>query len=153
MIHHVVSWTLRQDLDRDASIARIRELLTGLVGTVGSIRQLEVVENVAYPGKNQDVAVVATFDDLAGLDEYQVHPRHQAAAAEIRGMVTGGPPSTGRAEPRLQAGPLQCVSFTEQNWSPPGSGGDQFCSVDAAALPCDGRRHRYGVRRVGPRKR
>ncbi|MBA8991871.1 hypothetical protein FHW23_003149 [Curtobacterium pusillum] len=89
MIHHVVSWTLREDLDRATSVERIRELLVGLIGTVGSIRSLEVVENVAYPGKNQDVAVVATFDDLAGLDEYQVHPEHQAAAAEIRGLVTG----------------------------------------------------------------
>ena len=89
MISHVVSWTLREDLDRDESIGRIRELLVGLVGTVGSIRSLEVVENVAYPDGNQDVAVVATFDDLAGLDEYQVHPQHQAAAAEIRGLVTG----------------------------------------------------------------
>ncbi len=88
MIHHVVAWTLREDVDRDASIARVRELLTGLVGTVSSIRSLEVVENVAYPGKNQDVAVVATFDDLVGLDAYQVHPDHQAAAAEIRGLVT-----------------------------------------------------------------
>ncbi|MFK4482677.1 Dabb family protein [Curtobacterium sp. AB7] len=89
MISHVVAWTLREDLDRAATIARIRELLTGLSGTIGSIRSLEVVENVAYPEKNSDVAVVASFDDLAGLDEYQVHPDHQAAAAEIRGLVTG----------------------------------------------------------------
>lgn len=89
MIHHVVSWTVREDLDRAETAARIRELLTGLVGTIGSIRSLEVVENVAYPGKNQDVAVVATFDDLAGLDEYQFHPEHQAAAAAIRELVTG----------------------------------------------------------------
>ncbi|MEJ8285060.1 Dabb family protein [Curtobacterium citreum] len=89
MISHVVAWTLREDLDRAASIARIRELLTGLTGTIESIRSLEVVENVAYPDKNSDVAVVASFDDLAGLDEYQVHPDHQAAAAEIRGLVTG----------------------------------------------------------------
>ncbi|WP_258365929.1 MULTISPECIES: Dabb family protein [unclassified Curtobacterium] len=84
----MVSWTLREDLDRDDAVARIRELLTGLVGVIPSIRSLQVVENVAYPGKNQDVAVVAEFDDLAGLDEYQVHPDHQAAAAEIRGLVT-----------------------------------------------------------------
>lgn len=88
MIHHVVSWTLREDLDRDAGVARIRQLLTDLIAVVPSVRSLQVVENVAYPGKNQDVAVVATFDDLAGLDEYQVHPEHQAAAAEIRGLVT-----------------------------------------------------------------
>jgi len=88
MISHVVSWSLRTDLDRTESIARIRELLTGLVGIVESIRSLEVVENVAYPDKNHDVAVVASFDDIAGLDAYQVHPEHQAAAAEIRELVT-----------------------------------------------------------------
>ena len=89
MINHVVSWALRPELDRAATIEQIRTLLTGLVGVVPSIRTLRVVENVAYPDKNHDVAVVATFDDLAGLDEYQVHPQHQAAAAEIRGFVTG----------------------------------------------------------------
>lgn len=89
MIQHVVSWSLREDLDRAESIERIRSLLHGLIGVVPSIRTLQVVENVAYPDKNHDVAVVATFDDLGGLDEYQVHPDHQAAAAEIRGLVTG----------------------------------------------------------------
>ncbi|MFZ7086985.1 Dabb family protein [Curtobacterium sp. RRHDQ10] len=89
MITHVVAWTLRADLDRAESIAQIRALLEGLVGTVRSIRSIRVVENVADPGRNADVAVVAQFDDLAGLDEYQVHPEHQAAAAEIRGLVTG----------------------------------------------------------------
>jgi hypothetical protein len=89
MIHHVVSWTVREDLDRATTVARIRELLVGLVGTIDTIRSLEVVDNVAYPGKNQDVAVVATFDDVAGLDAYVVHPEHQAAAAEIRELVTG----------------------------------------------------------------
>ncbi|MCJ1713547.1 Dabb family protein [Curtobacterium sp. VKM Ac-2922] len=87
MIHHVVSWGLRPELDRADTIAQIRSLLTGLVGVVPSIRTLQVVDNVAYPDKNHDVAVVATFDDLAGLDAYQVHPEHQAAAAEIRGLV------------------------------------------------------------------
>ncbi|OIH94584.1 Dabb family protein [Curtobacterium sp. MCBA15_001] len=89
MIHHVVSWGLRPELDRTDTIDEIRSLLTGLVGVVSSIRSLEVVENVAYPDKNHDVAVVATFDDLAGLDAYQVHPEHQAAAARIRTLVTG----------------------------------------------------------------
>ena len=89
MITHVVAWTLRPDLDRTAAIDRIRELLVGLDGVVPSIRNIEVVANVAYPGQNADVAVHATFDDLAALDAYQVHPEHQAAAAHIRELVTG----------------------------------------------------------------
>jgi hypothetical protein len=88
MIKHVVIWTVKDDLDRSAAVERVRELLLGLRATVSSIRTIEVVSNAAYVGKNGDVAVVAEFDDLAGLEEYQVHPDHQAAAAEIRSMVS-----------------------------------------------------------------
>jgi hypothetical protein len=88
MIHHVVAWKLRSDVDKADGVARIRELLVALDGVVESIRSIEVVANVAYPDQNADVAVVATFDDLAGLEAYQVHPEHQAAAARVRELVT-----------------------------------------------------------------
>jgi len=90
-VKHVVIWNLvaTDDASREHAAARIDELLTGLVGTVESIRSLEVVRNVAYPETNGDVAVVAEFDDVAGLDAYVVHPAHRAAAAEIRTLVTG----------------------------------------------------------------
>jgi len=90
-VKHIVIWNLNADDDaaRDRDAARIDELLTGLVGTVESIRSLEVVRNVAYPEANGDVAVVAEFDDVEGLDAYVVHPAHQEAAAEIRTLVTG----------------------------------------------------------------
>jgi len=87
MISHVVAWSLRDDVVRAEAIGRIRTLLEALDGVVPSIRSISVVENVAYPGKNADVAVVAEFDDIAGLDAYQVHPAHQAAAAQIRELV------------------------------------------------------------------
>ncbi|PZE26611.1 Dabb family protein [Curtobacterium sp. MCBD17_013] len=89
VIHHVVAWRLRDDVVRHEAIAHIRAVLEALDGVVPSIRSIRVVDNVAYPGSNADVAVVATFDDLAGLEAYQVHPEHQAAADTVRGMVTG----------------------------------------------------------------
>ena len=91
-VKHIVIWNLvRRPTTRRATARgrRIDELLTGLVGTVESIRSLEVVRNVAYPEANGDVAVVAEFDDVEGLDAYVVHPAHQEAAAEIRTLVTG----------------------------------------------------------------
>jgi quinol monooxygenase YgiN len=88
MIHHVVAWKLRSDIDKAEGVARVRELLEGLAGVVESIRSIDVVANVAYPDQNSDVAVVATFDDLAGLEAYQQHPDHQAAAAKVRELVT-----------------------------------------------------------------
>ena len=52
----------------------------------GTVAAVEVQHALALP--DHDVAVVASFDDLAGLDAYQVHPEHQAAAAAIRELVT-----------------------------------------------------------------
>lgn len=89
MINHLMSWPLRKDVDRDAATARIRELLEGLVGKVESIRTLSVIENVAYPDVNNDLAILASFDDIAGLDEFVTHPLHQAAVKEIHTLVDG----------------------------------------------------------------
>ena len=90
-VEHIVIWDLAatDEQGRSAAAARIDELLTGLVGTVESIRDLVVGVNGAYPEKNGDVAVVAHFDDYEGLEAYIVHPAHQEAAAEIRTLVTG----------------------------------------------------------------
>ncbi|GEM_PF-1577883 len=89
MIHHLMSWPLRTEVDRPASIERIRTLLMDLEGNVDSIRTIEVVENIAYPDVNNDLAVLATFDDVSGLEAFVTHPLHQAAVAEIHTLVTG----------------------------------------------------------------
>jgi hypothetical protein len=89
VIHHVVAWRLRDDVDRAEAIATIRVALEGLAGLVPSIRSIRVVDNVAEPGVNADLAVVAEFDDLAGLDAYQTDPRHIAASATVRELVAG----------------------------------------------------------------
>ncbi|MFJ4220020.1 Dabb family protein [Curtobacterium luteum] len=87
MIHHLVSWQLRDDIERTNAIATIRTEMTSLLGVVPPIRTIEVVENVAYPAHNHDVAVVATFDTVEDLDAFTNHPVHQAAGVEIRKLV------------------------------------------------------------------
>jgi hypothetical protein len=88
MIHHLVSWKLRDGVDRAESIARTRELLIGLVGIVDSIRTIDVIENVAFPEVNHDLAVLATFDDVAGLEAFANNPIHRAAVGEIHTFIT-----------------------------------------------------------------
>ncbi|SDQ26387.1 Dabb family protein [Microbacterium sp. cf332] len=88
-IRHVVAWKLAaQDVETRAEhAAEVSRRIQGLVGVVPSIRALSIGPNTAYPEVNGDVAVVADFDDLAGLDEYQVHPAHQEVAAYVRSVV------------------------------------------------------------------
>jgi hypothetical protein len=90
MIRHVVAWklTTADPAQKAVDSARIVAELSALVGVVDSIRSLQVGANMAYADKNFDVVLIADFDDLAGLDAYQEHPTHQAAAAVVRSLVS-----------------------------------------------------------------
>ncbi|WP_424449180.1 Dabb family protein [Microbacterium arborescens] len=88
-IRHVVAWKLAAEdpATRAEHAAEVTRRIQALVGVVPSIRSLSIGPNTAYPEVNGDVAVVADFDDLAGLEEYQVHPAHQEVVAYVRGVV------------------------------------------------------------------
>ena len=58
------------------------------MGVVPTLRSLSAGPNAAYADVNGDVALVADFDDVAGLDAYQVHPAHQEVAAYVRSVVS-----------------------------------------------------------------
>lgn len=90
-IRHIVAWKLAAD-DADVRAEQAAEIvrrLEGLVGVVPSLRSLSAGVNVAYPDGNADVALVADFDDLQGLEDYQVHPAHKEVGAYLKGLVSG----------------------------------------------------------------
>jgi hypothetical protein len=89
MIRHVVAWTLAASdaTERAEHAAEVARRIAALEGVVPSLRALSVGVNVAYADVNADVALVADFDDLAGLEAYQVHPAHQEVAMYVRSVV------------------------------------------------------------------
>ncbi|MBI3962751.1 MAG: Dabb family protein [Deinococcus sp.] len=50
---------------------------------VPEIRGWIVGEDVLHSERSYDIALLADFADLAALQRYQVHPKHQAAAKAI----------------------------------------------------------------------
>ncbi|MCU1513313.1 MAG: stress responsive alpha-beta barrel protein [Microbacteriaceae bacterium] len=89
MIRHVVSWKLAAEdvptkLENSALIA---QTLQALVSKIPQIRSLTVGSNVAFPEDNWDLVLIADYDDLAGLEAYQVHPDHVAATLVIKPLV------------------------------------------------------------------
>lgn len=82
MITHVVLFKLKE---RDeANIAAARDVLRGLEGKVPTLRQLEVGIDVLRSERSYDLALVARFDDLDGLQAYQVHPAHVPVLTYLR---------------------------------------------------------------------
>ena len=85
MIVHVVLFQPRADLDRTTRETLLKEIAAAAT-TIPSVRRMRVGLRIrhALPGYEQamissyDYALIAEFDDTAGLIEYLQHPAHHA---------------------------------------------------------------------------
>lgn len=89
MIRHIVTWKLAAE---DAALraeqaVEVARRLNALDGVVPQLRSISAGANVAYPDANWDVALVADFDSITALEEYQVHPAHEEVVAYVRSVV------------------------------------------------------------------
>ena len=82
MITHIVTFKLTDPSPEHAQ--RCKAMLDGLVGKVPSLRTMVVGINVVESPRAHTLALIATYDDLAGLEAYQVHPDHQEVAGYLR---------------------------------------------------------------------
>jgi hypothetical protein len=90
MLTHVVVWKI-EDAATPAGQEKAASIIAGLeslVGVVPSIRSLAAGPTVVTGPKHWDLGLVAGFDDVAGLEAYQVHPAHQKVGALIRSIVS-----------------------------------------------------------------
>jgi hypothetical protein len=89
MIRHVVSWRLNgvDAAARAEQAATITATLTALPAVIPQIVSLQVGTNVAYPESNWHVVLIADYESLEALEEYQVHPDHVAATHVIKPLV------------------------------------------------------------------
>jgi hypothetical protein len=89
MIRHVVSWKLASEdaVERSEHAAEVARRLNGLDGVVPQLRSISAGANSVYPDANWDVTLIADFDSVEALEQYQVHPAHEEVAAFIRAVV------------------------------------------------------------------
>lgn len=75
MIKHIVLFKLK---DRSAeNIARTAQVLRDMEGKIEVLRSIEVGIDVLHSERSYDIALTTSFDSLADLQTYQVHPVHQ----------------------------------------------------------------------------
>lgn len=80
MLIHIVCWKYKAETPpatRDQHIATLKSL----PGKIECIRTFEVGRDILHLERSFDTGLVAGFKDAAALDEYTVHPDHQAVAA------------------------------------------------------------------------
>ncbi len=80
MLIHIVCWRYKPEVT-EAEREDHRSRLRSLSAAIGCVRDLSVGADILHLDRSFDTGLVVEFDDLAGLDEYTVHPDHQAVAA------------------------------------------------------------------------
>lgn len=75
MVKHIVLYTLKEGVDKDAAVAIIKEQLEPLVGKIPGLLKMEIRR--AYVG--MDYALYSEFESAEDLTNYATHPLHLAA--------------------------------------------------------------------------
>ena len=75
MIVHIVMFKFKEE-NREANIAKAKEMLEALVGKVESLESMEVGIDFSRSERAFDMSLYSTFDTKEGLARYAVHPAH-----------------------------------------------------------------------------
>jgi hypothetical protein len=84
LITHIVFFKLKDP--SSANLDKAAGVLRALKGKVPTLRSIEVGVDVVRSERSYDVALVSTFDDLAGLEAYRAHQLHVEAANYLRSV-------------------------------------------------------------------
>ena len=75
MVKHIVVYTLKEGVDKDAAVKLIASCLEPLVGQIPGLLKMEVRR--CYQG--MDYALYSEFESQQALKDYAVHPLHLEA--------------------------------------------------------------------------
>ncbi len=76
MIRHIVMIKLNDSAEKQTVTIELKKMLQQLELSVESLNRIEVGINISTKKTAYDVVLTADFNDVAGLDEYRVHPEH-----------------------------------------------------------------------------
>ena len=76
MVKHIVVYTLKEGVDKEAAVKKIAELLEPLVGQIPGLKHLEV--RPVFQG-GMDYCLYSEFTSRQALIDYAEHPLHLAA--------------------------------------------------------------------------
>ena len=92
MVHHIVMWNFKPEIEENqkaALKASMEENLKGLVGKVPGLLTVEFVNN-PLPSSTHEIALVTTLEKAEDVAIYAKHPEHvKVADTYVRPYVTG----------------------------------------------------------------
>lgn len=82
MIKHIVLLKFKAGVT-DNSINELGKAMAGLPGKIPEIKEYQFGRAIVSSKRSYDFALVSTFDDLAAMKRYEVHPVHPPVIAKV----------------------------------------------------------------------
>ena len=79
MVKHIVVYTLKEGVDKDAAVEIVRSQLEPLVGKIPGLLKMEVRRCFA----GSDYALYSEFEKPEDVAAYRAHPLHQEAKSHF----------------------------------------------------------------------
>ena len=79
MLTHIVCWKYKPEIS-ETRREEHRAKLRNLPNVIENILSFEVGTDILRLERSFDTGLVATYENRAALDEYTIHPEHQAVA-------------------------------------------------------------------------
>ena len=83
MVRHIVFYNFKEGVNKEEAIRIIDGALTPLVGKIPGLRHLEV--RLTFEG--MDYALYSEFDSREALENYAVHPLHEATKGQFTHFI------------------------------------------------------------------
>ena len=83
MVKHIVVYTLKEGVDKDAAVALIASKLEPLVGKIPGLLKMEIRRCFA----GSDYALYSEFEKPEDVKNYRAHPLHQEAKSHFHHML------------------------------------------------------------------
>lgn len=83
MVRHIVMYNFNEGVNKEEAIKVIGDALHPLVGKIPGLLHLEV--RLAFNG--MDYALYSEFESRQALEEYAVHPLHEAAKGNFKHFI------------------------------------------------------------------
>jgi len=86
MIVHIVLFQFKEE-NKKANIIQAKQMLENLMGTVPSLRSIDVGVNFSIEERAMDLSIITAFESQEDLEAYAVHPEHLKVVDFIKTVV------------------------------------------------------------------
>jgi hypothetical protein len=87
MLTHVVLFKFKAETTGE-DIQLLAEGLGGLPHMIEEIKEFRFGTDVIHSERSYDFGLISSFDDIAAMQRYQVHPEHQKVVAHVKAITS-----------------------------------------------------------------